>query len=98
MAYIKWITRYNVGLLFTIKLLFCVYFSERFELVHEKAINARVHCTFGGNVEKMYKKVKKYFEGDLCHAIVFGTPVIIHENKIVMPKDKLSRRLKITKF
>lgn len=40
--------------------------------------DARVFCVFGTQVRKMYKKVKKYFvDGALCHAIVWGKPIII---------------------
>lgn len=44
--------------------------------------DSRVFCTFKNNVSKMYKKVKKHFVGDLCHAIVFGTPLVIYGHRI----------------
>lgn len=44
---------------------------------------ARVFCTFGTRVQKMYKKVKKYFvDGELCHAIVYGNPLTIRGRRV----------------
>jgi len=45
--------------------------------------DARVLCTFGTQVRKMYKKVRKHFvDGELCHAIVLGNPLIIRERRV----------------
>ncbi|XP_015373025.1 PREDICTED: uncharacterized protein LOC107168211 [Diuraphis noxia] len=44
--------------------------------------NARIYCTFLGDVFKMYKKVQKRFVGHFCHAIVFGTPIILKKQRV----------------
>lgn len=53
----------------------------------EKPSDARVFCTFRGDVKTMYQKVKKRFVGDLCHAIVFGIPLVINDDKVVIDND-----------
>lgn len=44
--------------------------------------DARIYCTFLGDVLKMYNKVKKRFEGHLCHAVVIGSPIFLKKNKV----------------
>lgn len=56
----------------------------------EKPIEARFFCTIWDKLPYMYKMIKKRFVGDLCHAIVLGTPLNINRSKVVIPKDKSS--------
>ncbi|KAE9540899.1 hypothetical protein AGLY_004144 [Aphis glycines] len=50
---------------------------------------ARIHCTFLGDVLKMYNKVKKRFVGHFCHSIIIGTPIILRHHQV-----PLSERMK----
>lgn len=50
---------------------------------------ARIYCTFLGNVLKMYKKVKKSFIGHFCHAIVFGTPIILKQHRVHLSQNMI---------
>lgn len=51
-------------------------------------MGARVFCIFGKKVFDMYSRVKSEFEGDLCHAIVLGYPLIIHNNAVRINKKR----------
>lgn len=39
--------------------------------------DARIFCVFKNKIKQMYNEIKNNFVGDFCHAIVFGTPLII---------------------
>lgn len=56
----------------------------------EKKFEARFFCTIWDKLPYMYKRVKKRFVGDLCHAIVLGTPLEINSSKVDISKDKSS--------
>lgn len=65
--------------------LFVFVFGSSEPVIIEYTGEARIFCTFGQNVQKMYKRIKEYFSGgDLCHAIVYGTPLVIRNQSISM--------------
>ncbi|KAF0771321.1 putative histone-lysine N-methyltransferase 1 [Aphis craccivora] len=47
---------------------------------------ARIHCTFLGDVLKMYKKVKKHFVGHFCHSIIMGIPITLKHHQVPLSK------------
>ncbi|CAI6360335.1 unnamed protein product [Macrosiphum euphorbiae] len=57
--------------------------------------NARIYCTFLGDVLKMYKKVKKRFIGHFCHAIVFGAPIILKNHRVHLSENTRNQLLGI---
>lgn len=50
--------------------------------------NTRVFCTFTGDMEMMYRNIKKHFTGQLCHAIVYGEPIVIKDQQIVKSQER----------
>ncbi|XP_060834508.1 uncharacterized protein LOC132917676 isoform X2 [Rhopalosiphum padi] len=57
--------------------------------------NARIYCTFLGDMLKMYNKVKKRFVGHFCHAIVVGTPIILRQNQVHLSNNMKNQLNKI---
>ncbi|CAH1725023.1 unnamed protein product [Aphis gossypii] len=53
---------------------------------------ARIHCTFLGDVLKMYNKVKKRFVGHFCHSIIIGTPIILRDYQVPL-SEKMKENL-----
>ncbi|XP_026822671.1 uncharacterized protein PF13_0277-like isoform X2 [Rhopalosiphum maidis] len=64
------------------------------EFTHSEG-NARIYCTFLGDLLKMYNKVKKRFVGHFCHAIVVGTPIILKQNQVHLSSNMKSHLNKI---